>query len=147
MTNYWPSPDDSPATKAEKEDAFRNDVRRTSTLFDQAKIGAALEEGRQAGNLYTGEEEGCGYPRQPSESPWSGGGAQVPPEEPLGYSVEDVPICAEPHEVERAADILRQREAPSIPERVDGADGAPTGQAVSSLSVGVSPTIVHRRRI
>jgi hypothetical protein len=38
------------------------------------------------------------YPRLPS-GPWADP-VQVPPEEPLGYSVEDVPIVGEPHEIQ-----------------------------------------------
>jgi hypothetical protein len=47
------------------------------------------------------------YPRLPSNSPWSQ--IQPPPEEPLGFSVEDMPVMGEPFEVERAAEILAER--------------------------------------
>jgi hypothetical protein len=43
------------------------------------------------------------YPWLPS-GPWTG--PQPPPEESLGFSVEEMPVMGEPHEAERAANLL-----------------------------------------
>jgi hypothetical protein len=71
------------------------------------------------------------YPAQPS-IPW-------PNEpDPLGFSVEDMPVVGEPHEIEEAARILREREdAAAHPQVAAGSGAVVSASAVSSLVTDV----------
>jgi len=50
------------------------------------------------------------YPKLPADH-WSNQTAAVPPEESLGFSVEEVPVVGEPHEIE--ASLERAQPSPS----------------------------------
>jgi hypothetical protein len=78
------------ATYEEKASVLRNERRQATTLaqlkavFDHAPGGRFHQPERPPDptNL---------YPKLPTNSPWSGD--PVSPEEPLGFSVEEVPNC------------------------------------------------------
>jgi hypothetical protein len=78
------------------------------------------------------------YPRLPS-GPWSQ--SQPPPEEPLGFSVEDMPVMGEPHEAEAAARLLSVEAAGLVsPLPGAGADPLPPRLPLGSANLaGSSP--------
>jgi hypothetical protein len=77
------------------------------------------------------------YPRIPS-GPWSGSGPQMPPEEPLGFSVEDMMPCGTPSEVQRSLSAL------SPPPVVSsGQDAAPADGIASSPSANLASPSPH----
>ena len=75
------------------------------------------------------------YPRLPS-GPWSQ--PQPPPEEPLGFSVEDMPVMGEPLEAEAAARLLSV-EAAGLVSPLPGAE-ADLSTAVGNLAGSSPPT-------
>jgi hypothetical protein len=165
--NYWPTPDDSPTTRKEREDAFRND-----TYFRREQIRAALDE--PIAPAFTGDEVASQYPAG-SGSAYLG--IQPGQEMPYPVDVSFVEPCGEVHEIAKAAQVLAEREAPAPDINggvVSGAeevgavsDAAPTYPSGSSgdcfstsdeavggsdvfHSVVEPPTIhptIHRRRI
>jgi len=85
-----------------RKETLRNDQRvRTSSYFDQARIGAALAKDGAA-NIYSGEHEHVGYPKLPDTSPWSG--PQPGQEMPLGFSVDAQEPTGNFHEVQQSID-------------------------------------------
>jgi hypothetical protein len=88
------------ATMAEKHEIAKNDQRvHRDTNFSRAEGEFSLaQSGRHAQRVnITGQWDSLArYPKLPATSPWSCD--PVPPEEPLGYSVEETPIVGEPHE-------------------------------------------------
>ena len=69
--------------------------------------------------IQTGESAATLYPRLPDSSPWSGAGAQVPPEPPLGP--DHLEVTGEAHEI---AVSLNDPVSP-FNRQMDGEAGAP----------------------
>jgi hypothetical protein len=165
--NYW---NDLPLKEKQRL------VREALLPITKHKI--AQNHPEQKNVSHSGSQEATDYPKMPSGSPWSSDYAPAwKPEESLGFSVDDVPVCAEPHEVKRAAQILASRSepVPASTEALAGTDEAegaigcapsanpsaevspvssaavPTSRsntAFSSADVGTNPNPpVHRRRI
>jgi hypothetical protein len=76
-----------------------------------------------------GKDEVVHYPRLPGNSPWQQ--EQPPPEEPLGFSVEEMPPMGEPHEIAHAYELL----SASVGPRPTDSDAG----AVSSLGATADP--------
>jgi hypothetical protein len=110
MTNA-PSPT-TDTTMKEKEEILRND-RRASTMHGRASADLDLENtGRFAKpHAVIGVDGAPDYPRLPS-GPWADP-VQVPPEEPLGYDINEAPIVGEAFELGEAVtpSALAQGEA------------------------------------
>ena len=97
-------------TKQDKIDAWREEQLKrkgkasgASSYYQQALVDLGLENstGRFTSKpVVTGSEPGVHVPRLPASSPWAGD--PVPPEEPLGYSINDLEVIGTPAEVERS---------------------------------------------
>jgi hypothetical protein len=104
MTNN-PTPTTN-ATMKEKEEVLRNEAR-ANTYAGRAQAELDLENvGRHARSIdITGKWDGPNrHPFLPASSPWSVDHDPVPPEEPLGYDINQVPIVGEPHEIQALGD-------------------------------------------
>jgi hypothetical protein len=108
-----------------------NDFKKASTYHEQAKLSEQLDAGRYKSAI-SGTEPTVDYPRLPF-SPWT----NDPPEPPLGYSVAEVPICGEPHEVERSLAVSECAPLGRFPPDVD--DG------VAMSAAPPRPTLWMRR--
>jgi hypothetical protein len=109
-----------------------------TTFHQLAGVDAQLEGGRFAQDrIVSGSAPSVEYPRLPASSPWSG--PQPGPEEPLGWSVAEVPICGEPHEVARSQEFAQQDSAPSWFQDVGGDDSSLSGSS-SETPAGRTPT-------
>jgi hypothetical protein len=106
-----------------------------STMFEMSRLANDLEGRQSARDYLAGQDEGVFYPKLPATSPWSGSGPQPGPEEPLGYSVNDLLPTGEPHEV--AASIAELSATVSVAEADNG--GAPLA-AASPADVAAPPT-------
>ena len=87
------------SSQAEREAVLRND-QRAATMQGRAQAEADDVRGRWAEinkSNVVGATPTVQYPRLPS-GPWADP-VQIPPEEPLGYDINEVPICGEPHEL------------------------------------------------
>jgi hypothetical protein len=114
-------------SQADKLKHLHNDLlvqRRTYLDIAQA---SALELGGRFAGARPQVTAVPVVPRLPASSPWASD--PVPPEPPLGFSVDDLPVVGEPHEVERAARIL-EVEVPDvdrkIPDRRSKGDAGPS---------------------
>jgi hypothetical protein len=114
----------SDLTQTEKKAILRQDRQATSynklaQASDPESLGGRFATGA---TIIPGQHSHVNYPPQPFTSPWNG--PQVPDEPPLGYSVDEMPICGEPHEqIEKASPETQQgltRSGPTCVE--DGAD-------------------------
>jgi hypothetical protein len=93
--------------------------RAASTYFEQATGNVGAELGGRFQHLSRGQQHIVGqspnaYPALPANNPWSSN--VVPDEEPLGYSVNDMPPVGGPPETGHypsAADIEPPSDAPS----------------------------------
>jgi hypothetical protein len=123
-------------SQAEKRRILAED-RRARTYFSQAQASANDDAGgRFAATANKPKVIGASpiaYPAQPEGSPWHSD--PLPPEPPLGFSVEDQPTTGEPFE------IARSMQASSTAASVDGE--TPTS-SIGGGNVGVKP---FRRRI
>jgi len=105
--------------QAERRSVLSNAVQvrkqesEASTFFQQAKLSEQLDGSRLKSSV-TGAKP-YDVPPIPS-GPWSSGWCPPMPEEPLGYSVEEVPICGAPHEIEASIARLEQAESSPQPE-------------------------------
>jgi hypothetical protein len=98
---------------------------------------ALLGQGRHTqGAVVTGSVRVPQVPRQPEGSPWSGD--LVPPEEPLGWSVEAQEPVGEPHEI--AASL-----AAAAPEVPSVRAAAPSSGFMSPREGGADPLTRGRR--
>jgi hypothetical protein len=97
-----------------------------------------------AGGDVSGAEEATHYPRQPENSPWSHD--PVPPEEPLGFSVQDVEPCGTP--VEIAASIGGDAAQGSAPPSAEGgARGLADARSGSRVEHSEAhPNLLQRRK-
>jgi hypothetical protein len=126
----------------------------TQTFFSRAEADIGLQsQGRHAAAAkatVTGSQSSVQYPRQPENSPWHSD--IVPPEGPLGYSVQDdVEPTGNYHEIEESllaasvlafppdADEAREVDATPPPRAV------PTSGFLSPQEVGVASLIRGRR--
>jgi hypothetical protein len=151
-------------------------AERSRILKEQARVIAEQEE-RTAGTRAAynnivdplpsgrwskpsrGNDPATLYPRLP-DGPWSSSQPQPPPEEPLGYSVEDMLPVGEPHEITAAAPpavvspVVRQdRGADDVSTAASSANSAgspssePTSFPTRDVAAGVaSPPFSFRRR-
>jgi hypothetical protein len=88
-----------------REDKLRilEESRRANTRSAYTGVASPVAGGRFAkalGEYTVGATPTVEYPPLPDGSPWRQ--QQPPPEEPLGFSVEDMPVMGEPFEAERA---------------------------------------------
>jgi hypothetical protein len=101
MTEY-----NNPATREEKAEALRNEQmlrkQEASKPTSYHRLAGLADDlgGRFA--VEAGQSKATDYPRQDSASPWSGGGAQVPPEEPLNFDVTAVEAVGEVWEQQKS---------------------------------------------
>jgi hypothetical protein len=77
------------------------------------------------------------YPRLPPNSPWHSD--PVPDEEPLGFSVEEMPVMGEPWEAERCAAILEVAAGPP-PDSAEAGTSSPATTADLSPLLGSAVT-------
>jgi hypothetical protein len=96
---------------------LKNDLHQPSTLLDQAKLSEQLDAGRYKSTII-GAAQSVEYPAIPS-GPWSSGYAQLPPEEPLGYSMSDVEPCGTPAEIEASLAVSERAPSDRFPSDVD----------------------------
>jgi hypothetical protein len=83
------------------DQALRPGDSSPSTMHAMSRLSNDLEGRQSARDYVVGEAETVSYPSIPA-GPWSSGYAQLPPEEPLGYSVNDLLPTGEPHELARS---------------------------------------------
>jgi hypothetical protein len=92
-------PFNNDASQAQRRKVLEND-RKVSTYFQRAQADADLELGGRYAKVtettVTGATPGPIYPKQPPNSPWHHD--PMPPEPPLGFSVNDLEPVGEPHE-------------------------------------------------
>jgi hypothetical protein len=108
------------ATDEEKREAMKGlSVSAPAATYHQhAQLGAEGEPGRHRERTkQTLVESGLSYPTL-REGPWSVPDP-VPNEEPLGYSVNDMPVVGEPHEQRRGSG---EPDASPSPQLGDAAD-------------------------
>lgn len=103
-------PYNNPTTQRERAEIVKNERklrrgdREASTYHAQAMAGLDEPGGRFAQARHvTGSAPSVEYPKLPGNSPWSGD--PVPPEEPLGYSVNDLEPTGEAHELAQSQAI------------------------------------------
>jgi hypothetical protein len=112
----------------------------TMSYHTRALAELQLEQG-QSGRFtdkasVNGSKPAVAYPRQPEGSPWAGD--LVPPEEPLGWSVEAQEPVGEPHEI--AASL-----AAAAPEVPSVRAAAPSSGFMSPREGGADPLTRGRR--
>jgi hypothetical protein len=119
------------------------------TFHSRAAVELALEaQGRHTqGAEVTGSKPGMVYPRQPEGSPWAGD--LVPPEGPLGYSVQDdIEPNGTPQEVESSLLAASSALSPgdAAEEATEGhTSGRPTPSALLPLAAEGANFIRGRR--
>jgi hypothetical protein len=97
MTDYR-----NEATQREREHVLRNDAR-ARTMHGRANAELDLENTGRFSKPHTViGVDAPDYPRLPS-GPWADP-VQIPPEEPLGYDISEVPIVGEAFEVAKSLD-------------------------------------------
>lgn len=120
-----------PLTSDQEEQKLRKEVLRNDQLVRQQAAGhgtlfshaiAASEEigGRFAAVGRASVTGSAPIPHAQLPAPsWAGQDTMVEP--PLGYAIDDQPVIGEPFELERAAEILREREvaAAALPSAAD----------------------------
>ena len=109
-------PYEQDATQEERRKTLKNDLHQPSTLLDQAKLSEDL--GGRYKSAISGTAQSVEYPAIPS-GPWSSGYAQLPPEEPLGYSMSDVEPCGTPAEIEASLAVSECAPLGRFPPDVD----------------------------
>jgi hypothetical protein len=148
----------SPATTMEEklqtlfqDQALRNAQRRKdASTFQQFGESIASEEGGRWAKptQVVGSGAAPEYPRQP-EGSFSNQSAIVPPEEPLGFSVDEAPIVGEVGEVAASIERLEraaQEASPSLDVKpARGAGAAPSNLTASSAPANPIQTIKRRR--
>jgi len=122
----------------EKKQILRNEQRvRNDTLQFRTAADLGLENTGRYAKPFTviGTEPTPHYPKLPTSSPWHDD--PVPPEEPLGYSVDETPIVGEVEEVQASIDRL-EAAAPaevSVPHHSpDAVAESATGDAAPTQS-------------
>ena len=115
------------ATQKEKRETLHKDTFFNRAQSDLDEAGGRFAKQSKATIIGSGP---VSYPTQPIDSPW--GSDPVPPEEPLGYSIDDLGL-------EGSGDVIGEAPtaSPSVVE--------PGGEAVSKLGGAVSPNF--RRRV
>jgi hypothetical protein len=101
-------------SQKEKREVLRNDRLARNTYFQHAT--SSIDDDR--GGRYAATEKPATvvgaspvvYPAQPPNSPWRCD--PVPPEMPLGYSVEDHEVVGEKHEIEASSNGTVEVEDP-----------------------------------
>jgi hypothetical protein len=133
----------------EMENERLRKIAEGSTFFQHAQASANDEAGGRYARQNSATVVGASpisYPQLPAESPW----AQPWPEGPdvYGVPIDEMEPVGEPFEIERAAEILRERGDPiaaSSPAAVDcgGTSAAPTAPHPAEVETDVplpSPT-------
>lgn len=128
------------ATPEEKLATLLNDKRVLRQQRDTFNSRAAAEANQIQGRFaqhekatVVGSATAAQYPKLPDGS-FSNQGAVVPPEEPLGFSVEEVPIVGEPGEVAASIDRLERAAQEASPTSSLDADGPRVGAAGSDAA-------------
>jgi hypothetical protein len=110
------------STQREKEEVLRNERklksgdRQSTTYHAQAMAGLDEPGGRFSEARYvSGSEPSTNMPRLPANSPWAHD--PVPPEEPLGYSVNDLEPTGEAHELGFGGQETGGNAGPHLPLR------------------------------
>jgi hypothetical protein len=107
----------------------REEVVRKDSLYSRAQSDLSLEQsGRHSKPTITTPE----YPKLPASSPWAGDYAQVPPEPPLGFSIDEAPIVGEAFEIEKS---LRDSPSRREGEAFQGATSASPSTSLAGDSV------------
>jgi len=97
------------ALTQEEKRRIQRDTPFTRTLAEEGMVGGRY--GVISKTHVTGATSAPQYSALP-ESSWVNQGASVPPEEPLGYSVEEVPVVGTRSEVERSLAVACDGAAP-----------------------------------
>jgi hypothetical protein len=95
------------ATMREKKRQLRED-RLPTTFHAQAQLGSKLED-LPSSRIFSGSQEHSPVPFQDSTSPWSGGGAQVPPEPPTNEDINAVEAVGTYEEIQRSIEALKAK--------------------------------------
>lgn len=98
------------ATQAEQREALRNDTYLRRAMND-ASDEAGGRFAKTTKTTVNGAAPTVEYPA--AAGPWSSDCTQVPPEPPLGYSIEAHEPVGEAFEVERSLASLGEVEAPA----------------------------------
>ena len=123
----------SQADEMRERRAFAGSNNAT-TYFQQSQVAEELDAkaGRFAkASIVSGATPTVQYPRLPASSPWAAD--MVPPEEPLGYSVNDLSPTGELHEFAGPAGSDIGSHLPDVVET--------TGPAIPALAASPAPMV------
>jgi hypothetical protein len=136
------------ATMSEKREIVKNKVQRKDVYSSRAEADYNLaQSGRHAARKIDATGDWAGFlrhPRLPPNSPWSIENAQVPPEEPLGYDINETPVVGEPHEQQLGDGASA---TPPSPEAVESAISSPRPDVEASTATSNSQPAMKRRRL
>jgi hypothetical protein len=116
------------SSQSEREEVVRNDTLQYRTAAD-----LGLENSGRFAKPFaiTGTEPTVQYPKLPESSPWHSNDG--PPEEPLGYSIDEAPIVGEPHEQRASLEKINAELGQAASSLSAEAQGAPTDNATSTV--------------
>jgi hypothetical protein len=124
----------------EREQAERRQVLRdSSTFLDHARAAADDAAGgrfaKHTPSTVVGTSPSA-VPKMPEGNPWQQD--RVPDEAPLGFSVNDMPVVGEPHEIAQSLQALAMPEDPPAPATVEASTAERGVGGISSAERGPS---------
>ena len=129
----------------EGREIIRTGNQPASSFFQEAVKGRTLSGGSyeaERDTIVAGESAATLYPRLPESSPWSGAGAQVPNEEPLGVAIDQQEPTGTTAEVAATLEELATDQTATEPLRPpDGSDGSVIGG--QALCVAALPAVAQ----
>jgi hypothetical protein len=122
--------------QALRREVIANDQKQSdaTTFFQQAKLSEQLD-GSRSKSAVTGAKP-YDVPPIPS-GPWSSNWCPPMIEEPLGFSVDEVPLCGSPLEIQKSIDALEAQEL--------AGEQAPASEPLPSEAVETLPG--HPKRL
>ncbi len=144
---------DQPATQAMRKAALQNEKRLRESGGSTYHAFTHDEEGgryaKQQPQRLTGAQPSTEYPTI-KEGPWSRDYVQLPPEEPYGIDINEVPICGEPHELALGEDSeafpSSAAEPIAPPSQLSASLTAKQGEAGAEPGHVLAPANSTRRR-
>jgi hypothetical protein len=137
MTQAPTTPYQQEASREEKAAIIQNEKRLNTRAAMTSVLDPALA-GRFAAtakaDFTVGRDPTVEYPKLPDGSPWRQ--QQPPDEEPLGFSVEEMPVMGEPFEQERAYLLSAAASVASSGGGEAGTSSPATAADLSSFSEG-----------
>jgi hypothetical protein len=127
--------------KNDQQSNLRPDEHEPTTLHAMSKLSNDLEGRASARDYVAGSDAATDYPTIPS-GPWSSGYGRLPDEPSLGYAINDLVPCGEPHEI--AASLGREDVAPA--SMTSPPTDAVMARVAETASLPIPPQ-VRRRRI